>query len=98
MCIMKANFEVVFKSVEKREAGSFVNDKGEEIKYDSSYVLKFDEIVDGIINQRTLKFPTVNEVLYSKLSNLKPYDKIVLEVEVLLFDRGARVVPVDVIV
>ena len=42
--------EVVFKSVTTREGGEFTNDKGQVIKYDPSFVIKFDDNSNGVWN------------------------------------------------
>lgn len=86
----------VFKGVSKRDEGEFTNDKGQIIKYDSSYVVKFDEDVEGEITERRLKFPTSNKALYNKLKELAPYSKFVLVCKVDLFVGNAKVTPTDV--
>lgn len=87
--------EGVFKGVIKRDGGEFTNDKGQIVKYDPSYVVKFDETVNGEIQERRLKFPTTNKALHHKLSELEPYSKISLLCDVQLFSANAKVVPVD---
>lgn len=87
--------EFVFKGVEKRDAGSFTNDKGQAVNYDMAYVLKVDEISENGIFERKLKIDKANSVLLSKLKNLKPYDKINLICDVVLYGSNARVIPVD---
>lgn len=87
--------EFVFKGVEKRDAGSFTNDKGQAVNYDMAYVLKVDEISENGIFERKLKIDKANSVLLSKLKNLKPYDKMNLICDVVLYGSNARVIPVD---
>lgn len=91
---MKAIGEFIYKCLEKRGAGEFTNDKGENIKYGESYVLKVDEVVDGNINERKLKVDVNNTSLIDKLKQLKPYEKISLECDVVLYTNSAKVVPV----
>lgn len=87
---------VMFKGIEKRDGGKFKNDKGEEVDYNSAYVVKFDEIVDGKINERKLKFPTSNKVLFNKFSDFKPYTEVQIVCDVVLMQNACRLVPIDV--
>lgn len=93
---MKAKGEFVFKGLEKRDGGEFLNDKGQKVSYKEAYVLKVDEIVDGSINERKLKVDTGNTSLIDSLKKLKPYDKIELECDVVLYNNSAKVVPVAI--
>lgn len=93
---MKAIGEFVYKGIEKRGAGSFKNDKGEEVNYPESYILKVDEISDGKINERKLKVDPANIGLIDSLKKLSPYDKIKLECDILLYQNSAKVVPVAI--
>ncbi len=93
---MKCKGEFVFKSVEKREGGSFTNDKGQAVNYDMAYVLKVDELTQNGIYERKLKIDKANSVLLNKVQNLKPYDKINLVCDVVLYGANARVIPVDI--
>lgn len=86
---------VMFKGVEKREGGTFTNN-GEKINYDASYVIKFDEIKEGKINERKLKFPINNKMLYEKFSKFNPYTNVLLTSEVVFGQSACRLVPVDV--
>lgn len=93
---MKAKGEFVFKGLDKRAGGEFVNDKGQSVKYPESYILKVDEVVDGSINERKLKIDVNNTSLINELNKLKPYDHINLECDVVLYQNSARVIPVAV--
>lgn len=86
---------VVFKSISKRDGGEFVNDKGQKVSYDPAYVVKFDEDVNGEIQERRLKFPLSNKSLYNKLNELEPYSKISLVCDVQLFTGNAKILPID---
>lgn len=87
--------EFVFKSVEERAGGSFQNQQGQNINYDMAYILKVDELTQGGIFERKLKIDKANSVLLNKLKNLKPYDKINLVCDVVLYGSNARIIPVD---
>lgn len=93
---MKCKGEFVFKSVEKRDGGSFTNDKGQAVNYDMAYVLKVDELTQNGIFERKLKIDKANSVLLNKLQSLKPYEKINLICDVVLYGANARVIPVDI--
>ena len=93
---MKAIGEFVYKGLEKRDAGKFVNDKGQEINYKDSYILKVDEVFEGSVNERKLKIDKENLGLVEALKKLKLYDRVNLECEVLLYQNSAKVVPVAI--
>ena len=93
MNLLKLN--VVFKGVSKRDGGEFTNDKGEVIKYDPSFIVKFDEDVNGEIVERRLKFPITNKALEHKLKEVEAYSKIVLLCDVQLYSANAKVLPID---
>ena len=93
---MKCTGEVIYKGIEKRDGGVFKNDKGQDINYDSSYVIKFDEIKDGTVNERKLKFPASNKSLYEKFSDIAPYTKVTIVCDVVISNTICRLVPFDV--
>ena len=93
---MRAKGEFVFKGLDKRDGGKFLNDKGQEISYSDAYVLKVDEVKDGDISERKLKIDANNTFLIDELKKLKAYDKIELECDILLYQNSAKVVPVAV--
>lgn len=94
---MYSRGEVVFKSIQKRDGGKFKNDRGQEVDYGASYVIKIDEKSSNGINERKLKFPTSNKVLYDKFINLQEYTKVILVCDVEFTQSGCRLVPIDVL-
>lgn len=94
---MYSRGEVIFKSIQKRDKGTFTNEKGQNVEYDSSYVINIDEKSRNGINQRKLKFPTSNKVLYDKFEKLQEYTKIILVCDVEFTQSGCRLVPIDVL-
>ena len=94
---MKARGEFVFKGLDKRAGGEFINDKGLSVKYGESLILKIDEIIDGNINERKLKLDRENMILVEKIKKLKPYDHFTLECNVVLYQNSAKVVPVAIV-
>lgn len=86
----------VFKSIEKRGAGSFKNEAGEEISYPETYLIKVDENHDGKIDERKFKFSAQNEILAAQFKEIAPYEKIEITFDVLVYQSGARIQPVGV--
>lgn len=93
---MRCKGIVMYKGIEKRDGGTFKNDKGQDINYDSSYVVKFDEIVENKINERKLKFPVSNKVLFEKFNNLRPYTEVLIDCDVVLGTNTCKLIPIDV--
>ena len=92
---MKCLGDFVFKGIEERQGGEFQNSQGQMIKYESSYVIKVDEITDNGIYERKLKVPKTNVSLINKLKQKKPYDDITLLCDIVLYGSQARVIPID---
>lgn len=90
--------EFIYKGIEKREGGEFTNDKGQNIKYNESYILKIDESTDKGIFERKLKIDLKNNSLIDKLKNKKPYEPIKLLCDINFFGNNVKVVPVDLYV
>lgn len=86
---------IMFKGIEKRDGGTFKNAQGQDVNYDSSYVVKFDEIIENKINERKLKFPVSNKVLYDKFSKLEPYTQVEVICDVVLSQNACKLVPID---
>lgn len=87
---MKCEGNVIFKSVEKREGGTFKTSNGEVLNYPAAYVVKFDENVDGSISERKAKFSDTNVALYTKFKTLEPYTKIKLVGNVVFQNSGCK--------
>lgn len=87
---------VIFKGIEKREGGVFKNDKGQDINYNASYLIKFDEDINGNINERKLKFPASNLVLFDKFKEIKPYTKVNLSCDVVISNTICKLIPTNV--
>lgn len=94
---MKCVGEFIYKGVERREGGEFINAQGQAIKYDESYILKLDEKTEKGIYERRLKISKNNSSLVGKLKSLEDYSKIKLSCEVNFYGNKVTVVPVDLI-
>lgn len=90
----------VFKSISKRDGGSFTNEKGQVVNYDGSYIIQCDDNVNGKVIERLFKFPINNNELFKKLENLKVYSKILINFDIVLYGNGSQVklVATDVVV
>ena len=89
-------FDVIYKSLSVREGGEFTNERNQVVKYEPTFVIQFDENLDGKIIERRLKFPFTNKNLEKKIRDLQSYSKIKLVCSVQLYDNGAKVTPIDV--
>lgn len=92
---MKCEGNVVFKSIQKREGGSFKAANGEMLNYDPAYVVRFDENVDGVISERKANFADTNVALYTKFKTLEPYAKINLIGNVVFQKSGCKLEILD---
>ena len=94
---MKAKGILVFKSITKREKGSFTDkESGEVIEYGSCYVLVADEIEKtGKITERRFKIDEEATNLISELAQLEPYTKIEMEFDITLYSSNAKLTPVS---
>ena len=90
---MKCIGKFKFKGLTRKDGGSFTNDRGQEIKYKPSYSLKLDEMTEEGINERLFKIAD-DSALVSSLQQLKPYQDITLEFDVILYANSIKLVPV----
>lgn len=94
---MKSSGIVIYKGIQERSGGKFKNANGEEIDYEASYVVKFDEISSsGEINERKIKFPKSNKALYEDFAGIEPYTKVKLFCDVVLSQSTCKLVPIRV--
>lgn len=91
--------EGIFKFLElkKIEKGSFKNNEGEVINYDSSYKLKVHELTDRGIQERIFKIPTQNIGLINQLKNVKPYTDIKIRFNIIIYNARVVLNPVSLI-
>lgn len=92
--ICSGNF--VFKEIEKRDGGEFVNQQGQKITFDPTYQVKVDENVEGKIQERIFKFKQTNKTLAQKFEDLKTYDSISIDFNVELYKNSVKLVPCEV--
>ncbi len=92
---MRCSNEVVFKGIDERAGGVFKNDKGQEIKYDKAFFVRFDEEVEGEYQERKVKFSGSDSGLYSRFKSLKSYDRINLVFDIILGNNSCKATVVD---
>lgn len=83
---MKTAIEVIYKGFKERKAGSFVNSNGETINYNNSYKIIFDQLLNGIPKETELKI--TKEIALNVMPNLKPYDKIVINLDITIYGNN----------
>jgi len=92
---MRAKGKFKYKELRRTDAGTFKNDKGEDIKYNASYKLVTDEIDSDGIHERIFKLDE-NSALIPQLQKLEPYTDIVIEFDVKNYASGIRLLPIAV--
>lgn len=90
---MEARGQFTFKSITPADGGSFTNEKGQVINYNPSYLLKLDELVEDKIFERRFKIQLENKTLIDSLLTLKPYDKINMKFDVLMYLNSTKLIP-----
>ena len=95
--MMKCRGQFIFKSVKKKDGGTFTNQAGQEINYNESFEVKFDEITEeGDCIERKTKIGTNEIELFSKLSRLEQYKPAIFEFGVGFNSRGVTLKLIDV--
>ena len=93
---MKCRGNFKFKGLQKREGGTFTNDKGQQIPYKESYSLKVDEMTEEGIYERVFKLAT-DSPLIEQLLTVKPYTDITFEFDINFYGTGIKIVPVGIV-
>lgn len=93
---MKARAKFKYKELRRTNAGTFKNDKGENVDYKASYKLVADEIDSDGIHERIFKLDE-NSELVPQLQKLEPYTDIVIEFDVKNYASGIRLLPVAIV-
>ena len=93
---MIAQGKFKFKGIQKRDGGSFVNDKGQTINYKESYSLKLDENIESNSYERVFKVP-IDSPLINQLQQLKIYEDVTINFDVLMFGTNTKLVPIALV-
>lgn len=83
---MKTAIEVIYKGIKEVKAGSFINERGQKVNYNGSYKIIFDQVFNNIPKECSLKIS--KELATNILPNFKPYDKIVINLDIVIFDNS----------
>lgn len=83
---MKCAIEGIYKGIRETKAGSFVNNNGQTINYNGSYKIIFDQLLNGMPKETELKIS--KEIAVNLLPNAKPYDKIVINLDVTIYGNN----------
>lgn len=93
---MKCKGEFIFRGIERRDGGNFVNDKGETISYKPSYKVKVDEQTEKGVFERVLKVAEENTQLINNFQLLDNYQRIIITFDVAFYGTKISLVPEDV--
>lgn len=83
---MKTAIEALYKGIRETKAGSFINNNGETINYNSSYKLIFDQMINGRPKETELKI--TKETAINLMPNTKLYDKIVINLDITIYGNN----------
>jgi len=93
---MECKERFVFKTIEKRGAGAFKNEKGETVEYPEAYILKVDENKNGKINERKFRIGANRAYLADKLRELAPYGDVEVTFDVIVYANSVKLEVLDV--
>ena len=92
---MKAKGVFMYKGISQRDGGTFKNDKGEDVAYNSCMVLTCDEILDnGTAKERKFKFKDGQTDLVNDFKVLDLYTKIEIDFDLALYNSRCVVTPI----
>lgn len=83
---MKSAIEGIYKGIKETKAGSFINTQGQTINYNGSYKIIFDQLINGIPKETELKI--TKEIAMNIMPNCKPYDKIVINLDITIYGNN----------
>lgn len=83
---MKCSIEGLYKGIRETKAGSFINTQGQKINYNGSYKIIFDQLINGIPRETDLKI--TKDIAMNIMPNCKPYDKIVINLDITIYGNN----------
>jgi len=93
---MKCKGEFIFRGIERKDGGNFINEKGETISYKPSFRVKVDEQTERGLIERTFKLAEEDVQLANDFRVLDNYQKIIITFDVVLYGTKVSLVPEDV--
>ena len=93
---MKCKGEFIYRGIERRDGGNFINDKGDTISYKPSYRVKVDEVLPNGVFERVLKVAEENTQLINNFQLLDNYQRILITFDVAFYATKVSLVPEDV--
>lgn len=83
---MVTSQEVKFKGIKCVPAGSFTNEKGQQINYKETYRIIFDQIINGLPKETFLKIPKEHALNIGQ--NFKLYDDVIITFNVIIYSSN----------
>ena len=83
---MKSAIEGIYKGIRETKSGSFINTQGQTINYNGSYKIIFDQFINGFPKETDLKI--TKEIAMNLMPNCKPYDKIVINLDITIYGNN----------
>ena len=90
---MKCKGEFIFRGIERKDGGNFINEKGETISYKPSYRVKVDEQTESGLKERIFKISEEENQLINDFQTLDIYQKIIMTFDVALYGTKVSLVP-----
>lgn len=94
---MKCEGNFIFKGLGERAGGKFINEKGREVTYSSSNVIKVDELLNGKPVERIFKFSKEDTTLEENFKKIDLYADVTIEFDIRIYKNSVNLVPIDVI-
>jgi len=94
---MKCEGSFIYRGIEEKEGGEFINNNNQKVKFDPTYQVKVDEEVENNIVERKYKFSRSNVELAEKFKRLKPYTKIIIAFDITQYNNNFKLIPTDVV-
>lgn len=80
---MKSSLECVYKGIEEYKGGSFLSPDGKEISYNAYYKLRFDQILNGLPKETSIRIS--KELALNTAKYFTLYDKIVINFNIIIY-------------
>lgn len=89
---MVSQLECIYKGIREIKAGEFLDSNGEKIKYNDSYRLRFDQIINGLPKETEIKVK--KELALNIIKNFNIYDKIVITFNIVFYNNNKIIIDV----